>query len=276
MKYPKEKITIFDCTLREVGYQTGWYFDEDFCRDLYRFAQGKGIDYLELGFFHNPEHDPGRGLFRYCSEHQEQIAKIFGPIKNKVKISAMRDIQRPLWPLKKRSNDAVDAVRILTRSHETDFEDLKRHIDEIRSLGYELFINFTSAGYNSEEKNEELIQFAVTEGVSTIYFADTESVMTTDYVAKTIKQCQQSGIKVGMHFHDKNGTADELNAVALKSDVNGCDYTLIGLGGKWMDGNLTLENYLHTFGFSGGYELTNLKSKLIHQLIKYHKHSAAG
>lgn len=44
-------ITIFDCTFREAGYQTGWFFDKDFCIDYYKFAQAAGIDYLELGFF---------------------------------------------------------------------------------------------------------------------------------------------------------------------------------------------------------------------------------
>lgn len=31
-------ITVFDCTFREAGYQTGWFFDKDFCRDYYKFA----------------------------------------------------------------------------------------------------------------------------------------------------------------------------------------------------------------------------------------------
>ena len=39
-------LKIFDCTLREVGYQTGWHFTDKFVRDAYKFAQGKGIDYI--------------------------------------------------------------------------------------------------------------------------------------------------------------------------------------------------------------------------------------
>ena len=74
--------SIFDCTLREVGYQTGWYFDMDFARELYRFAQGKGIDYVELGFFHNEEADPGRGDFRYCSSRNDKLVEIFRQTKN--------------------------------------------------------------------------------------------------------------------------------------------------------------------------------------------------
>jgi 4-hydroxy 2-oxovalerate aldolase len=271
-----KKITFFDCTLREAGYQTGWYFDETFCRDIYRFAQGNGIDYLELGFFHNPGHDPGKGIFRYCSEKQDEIKNLFGLMKNRVKISAMRDIQRPLNPLKPCGDGAVDTIRILTRSHETDMAVLKKQVDEIRSFDYELFINFTSAGYNSMEKNSDFAQFAADEGVPMIYFADTESVMTVDYVIKTIDICHKKGIKVGTHFHDKNGTAEMLMKTALENDTDGLDFTLLGLGGKWLDGNLSLETYLHTFGLSGGFELTALKNELINQLIKYNQYSAAG
>jgi 4-hydroxy 2-oxovalerate aldolase len=270
------KIIIFDCTLREAGYQTGWYFEESFCHDIYRFAQGKGIDYIELGFFHSPEHDPNRGLFRYCSEKQSEVAKLFGKMKNRVKISAMRDVQRPLWPLKPREPGAVDAIRILTRSHETDFNVLRCHIEEIRSLGYELFINFTSAGYNTLEVNADFARFAADEGVPMIYFADTESVMTPNYVTQTIDICHERGVKVGVHFHDKNGTAETLARIALDNGADGCDYTLMGLGGKWLDGNLTMETYLHTFGYEGGYELTHLKNELIRQLIMFHDNSAAG
>ena len=272
----QRNITFFDCTLREVGYQTGWFFDPQFCHDIYTFDQGKGIDYLELGFFHSPEHDPGRGIFRYCSEKNRDISKLFGNIKNKVKISAMRDIQRPLWPLTPAREGVVDTIRVLTRSHETDLEILKQQADEVRSHGYDLFVNFTSAGYNSMETNEQFAEFAVNEGIDMIYFADTESVMTPSYVTNTIEICQKKGVKVGLHFHDKNGTAEQLFRLAIESGVNGCDYTLMGLGGKWLDGNLSIETYLHTFGYNGGYELTHLKNELIKQLIKFNESSAAG
>ena len=135
------KPRVFDCTLREVGYQTGWYFDTGFCHDLYLFAQGKGINYIELGFFHDPGHDANRGLFRYCSERQKEIAEIFGNIKNRVKISAMRDIQRPMTPLAYKDKGVVDTIRILTRSHETNLQILKGHVYDVLDHGYEVFIN---------------------------------------------------------------------------------------------------------------------------------------
>ena len=118
-------VKIFDCTIREVGYQTGWYFNDQFVRDLYKFNQGRGIDYMELGFFHNLEADPGRGIYRYCSTNVDEINRVFEPIKNYTKLSAMRDIQRPLSPLVPKKDSVIDAIRIITRSHETNLDVLE-------------------------------------------------------------------------------------------------------------------------------------------------------
>jgi 4-hydroxy 2-oxovalerate aldolase len=266
---------IFDCTLREVGYQTGWYFDVNFVQNVYKFAQGKGIDYIELGFFHNEEADPGRGDFRYCSIRNDKIFQIFKPIKNITKISAMRDVQRPLSNLLPRKDSILDTIRILTRSHETDFSVLDKHVDEISKLGYEIFINFTSAGYNTIETNKKFAEYAVKKGVRAIEFADTESVMTVEYVVDTIKTCHDLGIECGVHLHDKNGTADLLADTALEQGADYMDVTHIGLGGKWRDGNLTMEYLLRKLEVNGGYEATVIKNELIEQLIKYKNFSAA-
>lgn len=267
-------IKIFDCTLREVGYQTGWHFDANFARDIYKFAQSNGIDYVELGFFHNEEADPGRGDMRYCSLHNDALAEVFAPVKNITKLSAMRDIQRPLSPLLPKKESIIDTVRILTRSHETDFSLLEKYVDEAMSLGYEVFINYTSAGYNSMDRNKEFAEFAAQKKVHAIEFADTESVMTPEYVKSTIQICEEAGIACGIHFHDKKGMADELADLALSLKASYMDVTHLGLGGKWRDGNLTMEYLLRKLRHNPGYEATVIKNELIEQLIKYHEFTA--
>ncbi|PPS22312.1 pyruvate carboxyltransferase [Brachyspira murdochii] len=268
-------ITVFDCTFREAGYQTGWFFDEDFCRDYYKFAQSAGIDYLELGFFHNKEADPNRGHFRYCSLDNEEIKNIFSITKNTVKLSAMRDIQRPLSELLPRKETVIDAVRILTRSSETDFSVLEKHVKEIKDLDYEVFINFTSSGHNTIDKNREFAKFAKQHDIPVIYFADTESIFTTEYVRNTLEACREEGVEAGMHFHDKNGTAEMLLEVALHYGCKYTDITMMGLGGKWHDGNLSTEHFLRKYNYNPGYEQTRLKTMLIQNLIKYNESTAA-
>lgn len=268
-------VTMFDCTMREVGYQTGWYFDAAFLRAYYRFIEAAGFDYLELGFFHNPDADPDRGDFRYCSVRNSELCDIFSSTKNITKLSAMRDIQRPLSKLLPSSETVIDAVRILTRSKETKLDILARHVEEIQQLGYEVWINFTSSGRNTSEQNIDFAKFAKKMGVPVIYFADTESIFTSKYVADVIELCREEGIEAGIHLHNKNGSAKMLLDVALAHGVKYTDTTLLGFGGKWHDGNIPTESYLERFGFNAGYELTRLKTELVQQLIKYHSHSAA-
>ena len=266
---------IFDCTLREVGYQTGWYFDKEFAQAVYKFALGKGIDYVELGFFHSEQADPNKGCFRYCSTKNDEVKDVFDKVKNITKLSAMRDIQRPLSQLLPQKDSIIDTIRILTRSHETELKILDKFVDEAMGLGYEVFINFTSAGYNTLEKNKMFAEYAAKKKVHAIEFADTESVMTEDYVKGTIAICQQTGIECGVHLHDKNGTADTLADLALECGANYMDVTHLGLGGKWRDGNLTMEYLLRKLNVVGGYEATVIKNELIEQLIKYKEFSVA-
>lgn len=268
-------IKIFDCTLREVGYQTGWFFSKEFVQAVYKFALGKGVDYVELGFFHNEEADPGKGDFRYCSVRNKEIYDVFKSIKNITKIAAMRDSQRPLSNLVPKKDSIIDTIRILTRSHETDLDVLGAQIDEAIELDYEVFVNFTSAGYNSMEQNRKFAGFVKSRGVNSVEFADTESVMTEEYVINTIKICHEVGLKVGVHFHDKNGTADLLADTALANGADYMDVTHLGLGGKWRDGNLTMEYLLRKMNVNSGYEATLVKNKLIEDLIKYHEFSTA-
>lgn len=268
-------IEIFDCSLREIGYQTGWNFTNKTVRDIYNFAQTKGLDYVELGFFHNEQADPDRGIFRYCSLRNEEIKEVFRTTKNMAKISAMRDIQRPLSDLLPANESIIDTVRLLTRSAETDLDILDRHLTEALELGYEVFLNFTSAGRNTLETNIKFAEFAKAKGAHAIEFADTESVMTQSYVKNTIRECHKVGVKCGCHFHDRNGTAEALADCAIAEGADYMDVTHLGLGGKWRDGNLTMEYLLRKLGVNGGYEATIIKNEIIEDLIKYHEFSAA-
>ena len=112
-------------------------------------------------------------------------------------------------------------------------------------------------------------------GVPVIYFADTESIFTKKYVVNALEICRSEGVEAGIHLHNKNGTAEELLDVALDHKCIYTDSTLMGIGGKWYDGNIATEVIMKRFDYKPGYELTRLKTALIQQLIKYNAHCAA-
>lgn len=266
-----ENIKVVDCTIREAGYQTGWFFDNKFVVDWYQFLLSQKVDYMELGFFHTETHDSGRGMYRYCSEKNEEISKVFSKIKSRTKLSSMLDIQRPLSEIIPAEESVIDCIRIINRSHENNFAVLEKKVKSLKDLGYEVCVNFTSAGFNKRELNREFLDFSISNDLSVINFADTESVFTRDFVTGLIEDCNDKGVEnYGLHFHDKKGMAKDLMDLGYKMGCRRFDCTLLGFGGKWHDWNLSIESLLDYFKATPDpVDFNDLRRDLVQQIIKY-------
>ena len=68
-----KKTRIIDCTLREIGYQTNWNFSDKCVQSVYDYASSNGVWCIELGFCHDREADPGKGMLRYCGTEKIEI-----------------------------------------------------------------------------------------------------------------------------------------------------------------------------------------------------------
>ncbi|WP_024850568.1 beta/alpha barrel domain-containing protein [Hydrogenovibrio kuenenii] len=267
----KKDSVIFDCTIREAGYQTGWHFDKKFVIEWYQLLLASKIDYMELGFFHDQKHDPGRGIYRYCSQRNQEIKDVLERIKSRTKLSSMLDLQRPLSEILPQEDTIIDTIRIINRSHENDFNALAKKVEELSNKGYEVCINYTSSGYNTREMNRDFLQFSKDSGVSAVYFADTESVFTEDYVKELIEECDALDVtNYGLHFHDKRGLAKDLMTMSYEMGCRKFDSTLLGFGGKWHDWNLTSEFIFEFFEIKPDpVEFNNRRRDLVQQIIKY-------
>jgi len=264
-------ISLFDCTIRESGYQTGWHFDKKFVCDWYKLLVEARVDYMELGFFHNIEADPNMGIYRYGSQKNDEIKDALSYVKTTTKISSMLDIQRPLSEILPAEETIFDMVRIINRSHENDDKILGAKIDELLSKGYEVSINYTSAGNNSRELNRHFLSFAKSSGAAAIYFADTESLFNNSYIESLVEDCDEVGVvNYGLHFHDKRGRANDLMNTAYKLGCRKFDATLMGFGGKWHDWNLTIEHVFEKFHVDvDPVEFNNCRRDLVQQIIKF-------
>jgi len=268
-----ENISLVDCTIREAGYQTGWYFDNKFITNWYQFLLSQKVDYMELGFFHSMEHDPDKGMYRYCGQKNEEITSVFSKIKSRTKIASMLDLQRPIGEIIPADESIIDCIRIINRSHENNFSILEGKVNELTNLGYEVCVNFTSAGFNSRKLNCEFLNFSKSNDISVINFADTESVFTKEFVTNLIDDCNIEGVEnYGLHFHDKKGMARELMDVGYRGGCRHFDATLLGFGGKWHDWNLNISDLFDYFKVNmDPIEFNNLKRDLVQQIIKYNK-----
>jgi len=264
-------ISLFDCTIREAGYQTGWFFDKKFVCDWYKLLVEARVDYMELGFFHDMEADPNKGIYRYGSQKNKEIKDALSYVKTTTKISSMLDLQRPLSEILPAEETVFDMIRIINRSHENNDKTLGAKVDELLSKGYEVSVNYTSAGNNTREMNQNFLRFSKYSGVTSIYFADTESLFNNSYVESLVEDCNQIGVKnYGLHFHDKRGRANDLMNTAYKLGCRKFDATLMGFGGKWHDWNLTIEHVFEKFHVDvDPVEFNNCRRDLVQQIIKF-------
>jgi 4-hydroxy 2-oxovalerate aldolase len=266
-----ENISVVDCTIREAGYQTGWYFDKKFVANWYQFLLSQKIDYMELGFFHSVDHDPGKGVYRYCGLENNEIFSVFSSIKSRTKLSAMMDLQRPIGEVLPADESIIDCIRFINRSHQNDFTALENKVNELSKLGYEVCVNFTSCGFNSREMNKEFLKFTKNNDVKVVNFADTESVFTRKFIEELIYDCDSEGVEnYGLHLHDKKGMAKELMDLGYRNGCRRFDVTLLGFGGKWHDWNLNISDLFDYLKVrSDPIEFNNLKRDLVQQIIKY-------
>jgi len=270
-------IKLFDCTIRESGYQTGWYFDSEFIREWYQLLNGAGVDYMELGFFHDQDADPNRGIYRYCSQKNDEIVKVLSHVKTRMKLSSMLDIQRPMSEILTKSESPIDMIRLINRSHENNDYAVKRKVEELQNKGYEVSINFTSSGKNTRETNRHFLKLGEDLEVDAVYFADTESIFTEEYVLNLIEDASELGIEnYGLHLHDKKGRAETLFELSYARGCTRFDGTLMGFGGKWHDWNLTIEYLFKKFKVDiDPVEFNNCRRDLVQQLIKYKEFDTA-
>jgi 4-hydroxy 2-oxovalerate aldolase len=266
-------MKLVDCTIREAGYQTGWFFDKKFVCDWYRLLVGARVDYMELGFFHDEKSDPGKGIYRYGAQKNNQLLEELSYVKTTTKFSSMLDLQRPLSDILPQKDTLFDMVRIINRSHENDNEVLGPKVEELQAKGYKVSINYTSAGNNSRELNRSFLEFSKSLGVEAVYFADTESLFDNNFVESLIEDCNDLGVNnYGLHFHDKRGLAGELMEVAFRQGCRRFDATLMGFGGKWQDWNLAIESVFKRFHVDiDPVEFNNARRDLVRQLIKYNE-----
>ncbi len=90
----REKIKVFDCTIRDGGLINNHQFDIRFVREVYKALSEAGVDYMEIGYknskrlFSSDEY----GKWKFCDD--EVINEAISGIKSKTKISIMVDVDR--------------------------------------------------------------------------------------------------------------------------------------------------------------------------------------
>ncbi len=227
----RQEIKVFDCTVRDGGLMNKWQFDDRFVNKVYNSLREAGVDYMEIGYL-SSETAFSRdevGPWKFCAE--EDVQRITGGEKTRLKLSAMADIGRIDYddiPMK--ADSSLDMIRVACYVHQIDSAiELAHHcIDK----GYETTINLMAVStVNPRELDEGLDDLAQSR-VPIIYLVDSFGAFYSediDFLAKKYMAALPDKT-IGIHAHNNQQLAFANTISAIISGVNYLDGTLYGIG----------------------------------------------
>ena len=109
----REKIKVFDCTIRDGGLINNHDFDIRFVREVYKALSAAGVDYMEIGYKNSKKLFSAKeyGKWKFCDD--DDIKKVIDGIKSNMKLSVMVDVDRvDIDDIKPREESPFDMVRV--------------------------------------------------------------------------------------------------------------------------------------------------------------------
>ncbi len=264
----RQDIRVVDATIRDGGLCNDFRFDDKFVKDLYAANVKAGVDYMEFGYKASKElfKEEDFGKWKFCND--EDIRKIIGDNKSKLKIAVMADVGRTDFEkdIIPKKESPIDLVRIAT--YINTIPAAIEMIEDCAKKGYETTINIMAV---SKAKTEDIVTALEILGkspVNAFYIVDSYGALYPEESRRLAELycsvADKYGKGVGIHAHNNQQLAFANTIEAMTQGVSYLDATVDGMGRG--AGNCALELLL---GF-----LKNPKYKVapILKIIEEHTH----
>lgn len=228
----REKIKVFDCTIRDGGLVNNFHFDMRFVREVYKALSLAGVDYMEIGYKNSKRlFSPKEfGIWKFCDD--ADIKKAIEGIESKTKISVMVDVDRvdvdDVIPCK---DSPVDMIRVAT--YVKDVDKAIYLVNHFADKGYETTVNIMAISRALDnELTECLEQLEKESKAQVIYIVDSFGALyqeTVEFLIKKAKSILKSK-EIGMHAHNNQQLAFGNTIEAIIHNANYVDGTVYGLG----------------------------------------------
>lgn len=227
-------MKILDCTLRDGGYYTKWYFEEQFVAKYIAIIKNISVDIVELGYLNTD--DDGNGDF-YALTNTE-IMRIKKELRKDQKVALMIDAKRyksdsDFKMLEQRLVELAKIGSYLIRitTSPSDSELVYKIGKIVISQDHEYSINIMYLHRYVEEK-EQLEKFIKTAKISSyVCLVDSYGACLPSQVrdliqyAKSIFDCS-----VGFHGHNNMELVTANALAACEANVDALDSTFDGMG----------------------------------------------
>jgi 4-hydroxy 2-oxovalerate aldolase len=228
----REKIKVFDCTIRDGGLINNHDFDFRFVREVYKALSEAGVDYMEIGYKNSKKLFSSKefGTWKFCDD--EDIKKVIDGVKSNVKLSVMVDVDRvDVEDIKPRKSSPVAMIRVA--SYVKDIDKAIFLVNDFADKGYETTVNIMAISRALDnELTEALGQLEKECKANVIYIVDSFGALyqeTTEFLIKKAKSIIKTK-EVGIHTHNNQQLAFGNTIEAIIHDANFVDATVYGLG----------------------------------------------
>ena len=228
----RDKIKVFDCTIRDGGLINKHDFDHRFVREVYKALSAAGVDYMEIGYknsknlFSTSEY----GAWKFCDD--EDIRKVIKGVKSKTKISVMVDVDRvELEDVKPAAESPVDMIRVA--SYVKDVDKAIYMVNHFADKGYETTINIMAISRDQgTELEEALDQIEKESKINVLYIVDSFGALYQEPVEHLVKLFKRTikRAEIGFHGHNHQQLAFGNTIEAIIHDANYLDATIYGIG----------------------------------------------
>lgn len=245
-------IKILDCTLRDGGIVTNFYFGKDVIQNIIDGLYRANVDYIELGYLDSSAtYSDGCVVYNHIEEMEEIIPKD----RKGIHFVAMCDVGKfNLDEIKPRKNEYIDGVRIAFYKHQ--IADAVHTAQVFKQNGYKIYIQpMVTGSYREDEFVSMCKQFLPLkpEGFAIVdSFGYMDIKMFQFYYAMLSELLEPSTL---MFFHSHNNTNQSLTvAQYILSNIRDHDFvidaSLMGIGK--CAGNLHTEHLVKAYNTTRG------------------------
>ncbi|MDP2924539.1 MAG: aldolase catalytic domain-containing protein [Candidatus Omnitrophota bacterium] len=228
----REKIKVFDCTIRDGGLINNHQFDTRFVREVYKSLSEAGVDYMEIGYKNSKRlfSENEYGKWKFCDD--EVIKEAISGIKSKTKISIMVDVDRvDVEDVKPRKDSPVGMIRVA--SYVKDIDKAIYLVNHFADKGYETTVNIMAVSHALDNELTEALQQLDKEcKANVIYIVDSFGALYQESVEFLVKKFQSilKSKEIGIHAHNNQQLAFGNTIEAIIHNANFVDGTVYGLG----------------------------------------------
>ncbi len=266
----REKIKVFDCTIRDGGLINDHHFTDNFVREVYKALSASGIDYMEMGYRSSRELCLPKdfGAWKYCDD--EKIREITDGIESNLKLSIMVDAHRvkeqQFAPV---DESPFDMIRVAT--YVKDMDKAIEMVDRAHDLGYETTVNIMAISKEIEPDLVEALDQLARSPAEVVYVVDSFGALyceQIEYLVKLYRKHLPESKEIGIHCHNNMQLAFSNTVEGIIHNANFLDASLYGIGRG--PGNCPLE-LLMGFLKNPKFKLTPILKVIQEQMLPMQK-----